>query len=805
MYFHVQYKFLTTFELLIVQFNLGKMKKLLLSVHVLLFAAMFSVAQTPLSMNGRLKLVGNQLSNQCGTAVQLRGMSSHAIMPHQNCITESSIKSLAKEWGSDLIRIAVYTEAVGVTPGYQSDSVRWNNYIAQIVDYAEANGIYVLIDWHVLDDQNPNKYVDAAKRFFATQSRRFSKKRNVLYEICNEPNGGGNWSEVKRYAETIIPIIRKNDKEGIIIVGTPEFSARPSEVWGNPLSSNLTYNVMYAFHFYAGSHTTDYRNRLTEAAGKIPMFVTEWGTSSYSGDGSYNSGESTTWINLMKDKKISWANWAFVDKGEVSSALKPDACAKEAWLDRSTSGDLLFNTLKTGDQFTQCAGAGDDDGDGVINSDDKCANTVKGDYVDENGCKAQTTDIDKDGVIDQKDICPNTPSGTQVNAHGCPIDLNFVSNACMGFNNYQGFARTDFTVDSLANMEYWNRPREKNPVYSSTTKDGKLVVTVTNADPDYKITGFSFGEMLYQVGGKLDTVLVPLDVRKYPVVKFNVKATTKPGFSYDDTDILLDVVLEDFFGNEVNTDATLKLHRKIVDLGVQTNIEANFTNGARESYATADCGTTKPPCYIKKFDFSKVTKVKVTVNPGAGEDWSRPLFTGTVLIDDFSIGFDATAAAAVAANNCDKVRDDDKDGIVQEMDTCNGTQPGSGPVSTRGCAANQLDDDKDGVTNDLDKCPNTPAKTEVDATGCTKVTGLADETSFSVAVYPVPATNQLTIDQKTLVFNKAVLMDITGNTLQEVKLSGSKEVVSVEGLPKGIYLIQMTGAEKSELLRFIVQ
>ena len=74
--------------------------------------------QTPLSQNGRLKLVGKQLSNQCGSAVQLRGMSSHAVQPHKNCITPAAIASLASSWKSDVIRLAVaaHTQPGGRTP-----------------------------------------------------------------------------------------------------------------------------------------------------------------------------------------------------------------------------------------------------------------------------------------------------------------------------------------------------------------------------------------------------------------------------------------------------------------------------------------------------------------------------------------------------------------------------------------------------------------------------------------------------------------------------------------------------------------
>ncbi len=61
----------------------------------------------------------------------------------------------------------------------------------------------------------------------------------------------------------------------------------------------------------------------------------------------------------------------------------------------------------------------DDDGDGVLNSKDKCPNTPQGVKIQANGCEI---DSDGDGVADSKDSCPNTPAGAKVDAKGCEVD-----------------------------------------------------------------------------------------------------------------------------------------------------------------------------------------------------------------------------------------------------------------------------------------------------------------------------------------------------------------------------------------------
>ena len=63
----------------------------------------------------------------------------------------------------------------------------------------------------------------------------------------------------------------------------------------------------------------------------------------------------------------------------------------------------------------------DSDGDGIIDADDKCANTPQNTRVDVTGCPV-VLDSDKDGVIDTKDKYPNTPANTNVDANGCTIN-----------------------------------------------------------------------------------------------------------------------------------------------------------------------------------------------------------------------------------------------------------------------------------------------------------------------------------------------------------------------------------------------
>ncbi len=74
----------------------------------------------------------------------------------------------------------------------------------------------------------------------------------------------------------------------------------------------------------------------------------------------------------------------------------------------------------------------DSDGDGIVDADDKCANTPSNTTVGITGC-AVAQDDDHDGVFNAQDICPNTPANSAVDENGCPaiiaLDIKFENNS----------------------------------------------------------------------------------------------------------------------------------------------------------------------------------------------------------------------------------------------------------------------------------------------------------------------------------------------------------------------------------------
>ena len=308
---------------------------------------------TPLAANGQLHVCGVHLCNQNGKAIQLRGMSTHGLQWFANCYTSASIGALAQDWQADLLRIAMYVQE----GGYETNPAAFTSQVNSLVDLAEAKGMYSIIDFHTLTPGDPNYNLARAKTFFAAVSARNAAKKNVIYEIANEPNGV-SWAGIKSYAEQVIPVIRANDPDAVIIVGTRGWSSlgvsdgsSSDEIVSNPVQAT---NIMYTFHFYAASHKDNYRAEVQRAAAKLPLFVTEFGTVSASGGGAVDTASTAAWLDLLDQLKLSYANWTFSDAGEGSAALKPGSCASGAFTGTGSlteSGALIRSRIRTADNF----------------------------------------------------------------------------------------------------------------------------------------------------------------------------------------------------------------------------------------------------------------------------------------------------------------------------------------------------------------------------------------------------------------------------------------------------------------------
>lgn len=207
-------------------------------------------AATPLSAHGRLSVKGTNLVDAKGRVFQMKGVSTHGLSWFPEYVSKEAFQNLRDSWGANAVRLAMYTaEYNGYCTGNAGNRKALKKLIHTGVEAASDLGMYVIIDWHILSDGNPNTYKKESLAFFKEMAKKYKAYKNVIYEICNEPNGGTDWGQIKSYAETVIKEIRKIDKNAVILVGTPNWSQDVDIAAANPLKGYK--NIMYTLHFYA--------------------------------------------------------------------------------------------------------------------------------------------------------------------------------------------------------------------------------------------------------------------------------------------------------------------------------------------------------------------------------------------------------------------------------------------------------------------------------------------------------------------------------------------------------------------------
>lgn len=285
-----------------------------------------------------LQVRGVDLVDDHGNTVILHGMSTHGMQWFGNFATPGAFQYL-KGRGANLIRLAMYTGE----GGYIANPALKNTVFAA-ADAALQQNLYVIIDWHILQDGNPQLYKQQAKQFFAEAAGRYGNNPGVIYEICNEPNGNVSWQrDIKPYAEEVIPVIRTAAPHSVVLVGTPTWSQDVDVAAADPLSFA---NVMYVCHFYAGTHGQDLRNKIDAARSKgVGVFISEWGTSRADGSNGVFLDNAAQWLDFLAQRQMSWANWSLCDKNESSAALLPSTGTNGNWTDESLSpsGRFVFS------------------------------------------------------------------------------------------------------------------------------------------------------------------------------------------------------------------------------------------------------------------------------------------------------------------------------------------------------------------------------------------------------------------------------------------------------------------------------
>ncbi|SMP46067.1 cellulase family glycosylhydrolase [Fibrobacter sp. UWB10] len=279
------------------------------------------------SINGKLHVQGTGLYDEAGTQVVLRGASTHGLTWFPQFVNNGLFKQLSTEWNTNLIRLAMYSDDY-----VHGDRQKNLEILRKGVQYAIDNDMYVMVDWHILTDNNPNENLAEAINFFNMMAKEYANVPNVIFEICNEPNGDCTWEDIKEYANIIIPVIRRHKPDALILIGTPNYDREIQFPAKDPINFE---NIMYTFHFYATSHKDEFRAKLREVVGQgTPIFVSESGLCEETGDGKIDFESVKTWYRLLDSLHLNYTIWSLSNKEEEASMIKDDSYATDSLTDK---------------------------------------------------------------------------------------------------------------------------------------------------------------------------------------------------------------------------------------------------------------------------------------------------------------------------------------------------------------------------------------------------------------------------------------------------------------------------------------
>lgn len=322
------------------------------------------LAETAVDRHGNLRTNGAYLVNDSGNIVQLHGMSFYWSRSGWgdglSFYNEATVKTLVSQWNCNVVRVAYAQDSLGNSYGIDA--------VESVIKAAINAGIYVIIDWH---SHWAERFSAKAITFFKEQATKYKSTPNVIFEPYNEPiNGAGNsmdgtpaaaevtWKLIKPYLQEVTQAIRDAGAENLVVVGTPYFCQFVNVAASQPLkdkNGKPFSNLAYSFHFYAASHGPDAyfvkndpekkggmeSSYLSGALGKIPIFITEWGTTHSDGGQQVDAANTMWWFDrfINGPYHLSSCNWS-ASGFEMSSAFSGSASTA------SESGKIVQKLLK---------------------------------------------------------------------------------------------------------------------------------------------------------------------------------------------------------------------------------------------------------------------------------------------------------------------------------------------------------------------------------------------------------------------------------------------------------------------------
>jgi len=317
----------------------------ILFVMLLNLSAGLVLADTPW-----LHVEGNKMKDPSGNVVVLRGVADIDVGATElweggmfNLIDRITNKTDnqggSPGWYPKVIRLAVVPSDSGFLspwPFAVGDDTFYNDLLRPVVDYCKQKDLYVILDWHYID--NTNSHITTTNQFWTYMAPKFANDSHVLYEIYNEPmdnprrsTEAERWAVTKPNMQAWVNLIRQYAPNNIVMVGSPQYNTCLVPAITDPVTGT---NLVYTWHSYpVGTFNGTWeKDQVTAAAAVLPVFCTEWG---------FCEG----WDSIVSGN--------IIDYGLPFQTLVEDLelCGFAAWSTSYDWGPPIFNTdwtLRTG-------------------------------------------------------------------------------------------------------------------------------------------------------------------------------------------------------------------------------------------------------------------------------------------------------------------------------------------------------------------------------------------------------------------------------------------------------------------------
>jgi len=237
--------------------------------------------------------------------------------------TIKDYETIKKDWRANTVRLSVH-------PGvFKRDRDGIKKIMEDEVKAARDQGLYVIIDWHVIGMPNgwfkPCPYgedhyysydsnFNTAKEFWEMIAVKYRGDRGVLFELWNEPADPetNEWKNLKPYMERLYDIIRSQGADNIIIVPGVWWAYDLRGIKDSPVKGD---NIAYSWHNYeANSRYLSWTKVFNDLNKVYPIILTEWG---YETDPTSNYYVKSDYPGKIKqfiiDKGLHFTAWCWHD------------------------------------------------------------------------------------------------------------------------------------------------------------------------------------------------------------------------------------------------------------------------------------------------------------------------------------------------------------------------------------------------------------------------------------------------------------------------------------------------------------